>query len=62
MHVRVAPRMEASVLLSSIHVHIERKHWRLVKGAQTRLDRPWRASGVKTWALVMGAHAYSCLA
>lgn len=60
MHVRVAPRVKAAVLLP-IHVHIEPEHWRLVQRAHARLHGSRLASSMKAGAFVMGAHVQSWL-
>lgn len=60
MHVRVAPRVKAPVLLS-VHVHVEPEHLRLTQRAHAGLHGSRRASGVKTRAFIMGAHVESWL-
>lgn len=60
MHVRVAPRVKAPVLLS-VHVHIEPEHLRLAQRAHAGFHGSRRASSVKTWAFIMGAHVQSRL-
>lgn len=52
MHVRVAPRVKAPVLLS-VHVHIEPEHLRLAQRAHAGFHGSRRASSVKTWAFIM---------
>lgn len=60
MHVRVAPRVKAPVLLS-VHVHIEPEHLRLTQRAHAGFHGSRWASSVKTWAFIMGAHVQSRL-
>lgn len=60
MHVCVAPRVKASILLS-VHVHIETEHLRLIQRAHAGLHDSWWAACVKTWAFIMGAHVQSRL-
>lgn len=60
MHVRVAARVKAPILLS-VHVHIEPEHLRLAQRAHAGFHGSRRASSVKTWAFIMGAHVQSRL-
>ena len=60
MHVRVAPRVEAAVLLS-VHVHIEPQHLRLAQRAHAGFHCSRWASSVKTWAFIVGSHVQSLL-
>lgn len=60
MHVRVAPRVEAPVLLP-VHVHIEAQHLRLTQRTHAGLHGSRQAASVKARALVVGAHVQSRL-
>lgn len=60
MHVRVAPRVETSVLFS-VHVHIDSEHLWVTQRAHAGLHGSRRASTVKSGAFIMGAHVQSRL-
>lgn len=60
VHVRVAPWVEAPVLLS-VHVHIEPQHLRLAQRTHAGLHGSRQAASVKAGAFIMGAHIQSCL-
>lgn len=60
MHVRMAPRVKAPVLLP-VHVHVEAEHLRLAQWGHAGFHGSRRASSVKTWAFIMRAHVESWL-
>lgn len=60
MHVRMAPRVKAPVLLP-VHVHVEAEHLRLAQRGHAGVHGSRRASSVKTWAFIMRAHVESWL-